>query len=126
MKQIRLNAFEMNYVGRTKQGLGDRSMTARQSAARSVASLSSRVCQSGGLFAGLFLADVLGVCGGSPSPGIRHSVLNPVGDKPRRATGTYADPKKGQKVQHAQLHLFSARDRLPPRHPAAAHRGSLA
>jgi len=83
VKQIRLNAFDMNCVGHIQQGMWthprDRS-TEYDTLAHWVglAQILER-----GLFDGLFLADILGIYdvhGGSPSPAIRHAVQVPVGD----------------------------------------------
>lgn len=83
MKQIRLNAFDMNCVGHIQQGLW------RHPRDRSTdyASLDHWVKLAGilerGLFDGLFLADVLGVYdvhAGSPGPAITHAVQVPVND----------------------------------------------
>jgi len=83
LKQIRLNAFDMNCVGHIQQGLWrhprDRSMdyTDLQHWTQ-LAQLLER-----GLFDGLFLADILGVYdvhGGSPAAAIEHAVQVPVGD----------------------------------------------
>ncbi len=83
MKQLRLNAFDMNCVGHIQQGLwthpDDRSV-AYHSLDHWVglAQLLER-----GLFDGIFLADVLGVYdvyGGGPGPAIRHAVQVPVND----------------------------------------------
>jgi FMN-dependent oxidoreductase (nitrilotriacetate monooxygenase family) len=83
LKQIRLNAFDMNCVGHIQQGLWrhprDRSMEyARLEHWVGLARLLER-----GLFDGLFLADVLGVYdvhGASAAPAIAHAVQMPVGD----------------------------------------------
>jgi len=83
MKQIRLNAFDMNCVGHIQQGLWrhprDRSTEyASLDHWVGLAQLLER-----GLFDGLFLADVLGVYdvhGGSPGPAIAHAVQVPVND----------------------------------------------
>ena len=83
LKQIRLNAFDMNCVGHIQQGLWrhprDRSMhyTDLEHWTR-LAQLLER-----GLFDGLFLADILGVYdvhGSSPAAAIKHAVQVPVGD----------------------------------------------
>ncbi len=83
MKQIRLNAFDMNCVGHIQQGLW-RHPRDRSSDYTSLdhwvglAQLLER-----GLFDGLFLADVLGVYdvyGGSPGPAIAGAVQVPVND----------------------------------------------
>ncbi len=83
MKQIRLNAFDMNCVGHIQQGMWrhprDRSMNYLSldhwtSLARTLET---------GLFDGLFLADVLGVYDvfeNSPSAAIRAAVQVPLGD----------------------------------------------
>ena len=83
MKQIRLNAFDMNCVGHIQHGLWthprDRSMD--------YTSLDHWVTQARllerGLFDGLFLADILGVYdvyGGNADGAIRHGVQIPVND----------------------------------------------
>ena len=83
MKQIRLNAFDMNCVGHIQQGLWrhprDRSM--KYTSLEHWVDL-ARLLERG-LFDGLFLADVLGVYdvhGGSAAPAIAHAVQVPVGD----------------------------------------------
>jgi long-chain alkane monooxygenase len=83
MKQIRLNAFDMNCVGHIQQGLWrhprDRSM--EYTSLEHWVDL-ARLLERG-LFDGLFLADVLGVYdvhGGSAAPAIAHAVQVPVGD----------------------------------------------
>ena len=83
MKQMRLNAFDMNCVGHIQQGLWrhprDRSTEyAGLDHWVGLARLLER-----GLFDGLFLADVLGVYdvhGGSPAAAIAHAVQVPVND----------------------------------------------
>ena len=83
MKQIRLNAFDMNCVGHIQHGLWthlrDRSMD--------YTSLDHWVTQARllerGLFDGLFLADILGVYdvyGGNADGALRHAVQIPVND----------------------------------------------
>lgn len=83
MKQIRLNAFDMNCVGHIQHGMWthprDRSMD--------YTSLDHWVTQAKllerGLFDGLFLADILGVYdvyGGNADGAIRHGVQIPVND----------------------------------------------
>ena len=83
MKQIRLNAFDMNCVGHIQQGL----WTHPRDRSTDYASLDHWVglaqTLERGLFDGLFLADVLGVYdvhGGSPDPAIRNAVQVPVND----------------------------------------------
>jgi len=83
MKQIRLNAFDMNCPGHIQQGMW------RHSRDRSADYLNldywtglARILERG-LFDGLFLADVLGVYDvyqGSPDPAIRGAVQVPVND----------------------------------------------
>ena len=83
MRQIRLNAFDMNCVGHIQQGL----WTHPRDQAVNYNSLDhwtglARLLERG-LFDGLFLADVLGVYdvfGGSPDAAICHGVQVPVGD----------------------------------------------
>ena len=83
LKQLRINAFDMNCVGHIQQGLWthprDRSTAFGQLAHwTELARLLER-----GLFDGLFLADVLGVYdvyGRSPGAAIRHAVQVPVHD----------------------------------------------
>jgi FMN-dependent oxidoreductase (nitrilotriacetate monooxygenase family) len=83
MKQIRLNAFDMNCAGHIQHGLWthprDRSMD--------YTSLDHWVTQARllerGLFDGLFLADILGVYdvyGGNADGALRHAVQIPVND----------------------------------------------
>ena len=83
MKQIRLNAFDMNCVGHIQQGLWrhPRDRSADYTSLEHWTGL-ARLLERG-LFDGLFLADVLGVYdvhGGSPAPAIQHAVQIPVGD----------------------------------------------
>ena len=83
MKQIRLNAFDMNCPGHIQQGMW------RHSRDRSADYLNldywtglARILERG-FFDGLFLADVLGVYDvyqGSPDPAIRGAVQVPVND----------------------------------------------
>jgi len=83
VKQIRLNAFDMNCVGHIQQGLWTHPRD------RSVDYLNlghwvelAKTFERG-LFDGLFLADVLGiydVYGDSPGPALRHAVQVPIGD----------------------------------------------
>jgi alkanesulfonate monooxygenase len=83
MKEIRLNAFEMNCVGHQSPGLWahprDRSASYTDLAYwTGLAKTLER-----GRFDGIFLADVLGiydVYGGSPDAALRHAVQVPVGD----------------------------------------------
>src|SRR5437764_129189 len=83
MKEIRLNAFEMNCVGHQSPGLWahprDRSASYTDLAYwTSLAKTLER-----GKFDGIFLADVLGiydVYGGSPDAALRHAVQVPVND----------------------------------------------
>src|ERR1043166_2727674 len=83
MKEIRLNAFEMNCVGHQSPGLWahprDRSATYTDlDYWTGLAKTLER-----GLFDGIFLADVLGVYdvyGGSPDASLRHAVQVPVND----------------------------------------------
>ena len=83
MKQIRLNAFDMNCVGHQSPGLWahprDRSTEYKDLAYwTDLARLLERGC-----FDALFLADVLGiydVYGGSPKAALRHAVQVPVND----------------------------------------------
>jgi alkanesulfonate monooxygenase len=83
MKQIRLNAFDMNCVGHQSPGLWahprDRSVEYKDLAYwTDLARLLER-----GKFDALFLADVLGiydVYGGSPDAALRHAVQVPVND----------------------------------------------
>ena len=83
MKQIRLNAFEMNTVGHQSPGLWahPRDRSASYSDLDYWTGL-ARILERG-RFDGIFLADVLGVydvyCG-SPDAALRHAVQVPVGD----------------------------------------------
>ena len=83
MKQIRLNAFDMNCVGHIQQGLWThpRDRSADYTSLDHWVGLAQTLER--GLFDGLFLADVLGVYdvhGGSPGPAIRNAVQVPVND----------------------------------------------
>ena len=83
MRQIRLNAFDMNCVGHIQQGLWrhPRDHSADYTSLEYWAGL-ARLLERG-LFDGLFLADVLGaydIHGGSPAPALHHAVQIPVGD----------------------------------------------
>ena len=83
MKQIRLNAFDMNCVGHIQQGLWThpRDRSTDYTSLDHWVSLAQTLER--GLFDGLFLADVLGVYdvhGGSPGPAIRNAVQVPVND----------------------------------------------
>ena len=83
MKQIRLNAFDMNCVGHIQQGLWrhPRDRSADYTSLEHWTGLARTLER--GLFDGLFLADVLGVYdvhGGSPAAAIAHAVQVPVGD----------------------------------------------
>ena len=83
VKQICLNAFDMNCVGHIQQGM----WTHPRDRAADYCSLDhwvdlARLLERG-LFDGLFLADVLGVYdvfAASPDPAIRHAVQVPVND----------------------------------------------
>src|SRR5260370_32848458 len=83
MKEIRLNAFEMNCVGHQSPGLWahprDRSASYTDLAYwTGLAKTLER-----GRFDGIFLADVLGiydVYGGSAAAAVRHAVQGPVND----------------------------------------------
>ena len=83
VKQIRLNAFDMNCVGHIQQGL----WTHPRDRSTEYMTLDHWVdlarTLERGLFDGLFLADILGIYdvhGRSPNPAIRHAVQVPVGD----------------------------------------------
>jgi FMN-dependent oxidoreductase (nitrilotriacetate monooxygenase family) len=83
MKQIRLNAFDMNCVGHIQQGL----WTHPRDRSTDYTSLDHWVAQAKllerGLFDGLFLADILGVYdvyGGNADGAIHHGVQIPVND----------------------------------------------
>src|SRR5579862_1411446 len=83
MKQIRLNAFEMNTVGHQSPGLWahPRDRSAQYTDLGYWTSLAKTLER--GKFDGIFLADVLGiydVYGGSPDAALRHAVQVPVGD----------------------------------------------
>ncbi len=83
MKQIRLNAFDMNCVAHIQQGL----WTHPRDRATEYGTLDywvnlARLLECG-LFDGLSLADILGVYdvhGGSRDSAVRHAVQVPVGD----------------------------------------------
>ena len=83
MKEIRLNAFDMNCVGHIQQGLWThpRDQSTRYMQLDYWTDYARRL--EAGLFDGIFLADVLGVydvLGGSPDPAVRHAVQVPVND----------------------------------------------
>ena len=83
MKQIRLNAFDMNCVGHIQQGLWrhPRDRSTDYTSLKYWTDLAQTFEQ--GLFDGIFLADVLGVYdvhGSSPAPAIAHAVQIPVND----------------------------------------------
>src|SRR5579862_932796 len=83
MKEIRLNAFEMNCVGHQSPGLWahPRDQSLRYTDLDYWIDLAKTLER--GRFDGLFLADVLGiydVYGGSPDAALRHAVQVPVGD----------------------------------------------
>jgi alkanesulfonate monooxygenase len=83
MKEIRLNAFEMNCVGHQSPGLWahPRDRSASYTDLDYWTGLARTLER--GRFDGIFLADVLGVYdvyGGSPDAALRHAVQVPVGD----------------------------------------------
>src|SRR5260370_645528 len=83
MKEIRLNAFEMNCVGHQSPGLWahPRDRSASYTDIGYWTGLAKTLDE--GRFDGIFLADVLGiydVYGGSPDAALRHAVQVPVGD----------------------------------------------
>ncbi len=83
MKEIRLNAFEMNCVGHQSPGLWahPRDRAANYTDIRYWTELAKTLER--GRFDGIFLADVLGiydVYGGSPDAALRHAVQVPVND----------------------------------------------
>lgn len=83
MKEIRLNAFEMNCVGHQSPGLWahPRDRSANYTDLNYWTGLAKTLER--GKFDGIFLADVLGVYdvyGGSPDAALRHAVQVPVGD----------------------------------------------
>jgi len=83
MKEIRLNAFEMNCVGHQSPGLWahPRDRSANYTDLAYWTGLATTLER--GRFDGIFLADVLGiydVYGGSPAAALRHAVQVPVGD----------------------------------------------
>ncbi len=83
MKEIRLNAFEMNTVGHQSPGLWAHPRD--RSASYTDLDYWTRLARTleRGRFDGIFLADVLGiydVYGGSPAAALRHAVQVPVND----------------------------------------------
>ncbi len=83
MKEIRLNAFDMNCVGHQSPGLWahPRDRATRYTELDYWTSLARTLER--GLFDGIFLADVLGiydVYGGGPEAALRHAVQVPVND----------------------------------------------
>src|SRR5438445_3963104 len=111
MKEIRLNAFEMNCIGHQSPGLWahprDRS-----------ASYTDLTYWTGlaktlelGKFDGIFLADVLGtydVYGGSPDAALRHAVQVPVNDP------VLLMPAMGAVAEHLGFGVTSSLSYEPP------------
>jgi long-chain alkane monooxygenase len=83
MKEIRLNAFEMNTVGHQSPGLWAHPRDRSASYTDLDYWIGLAKTLERGKFDGIFLADVLGVYdvyGGSPDAALRHAVQVPVGD----------------------------------------------
>ena len=83
MKEIRLNAFEMNCVGHQSPGLWAHPRDRSASYAELAYWTGLAKTLERGRFDGIFLADVLGiydVYGGSPDAALRHAVQVPVND----------------------------------------------
>ncbi|HEV8680187.1 MAG TPA: LLM class flavin-dependent oxidoreductase [Stellaceae bacterium] len=83
MKEIRLNAFEMNCVGHQSPGLWAHPRDRSASYTDLDYWIGLAKTLERGRFDGIFLADVLGiydVYGGSPDAALRHAVQVPVGD----------------------------------------------
>src|SRR3954469_2713803 len=121
MKEIRLNAFEMNCVGHQSPGLwahpGDRSASYTDlDYWTGLAKTLER-----GLFDGIFLADVLGiydVYGGSPDAALRHAVQVPVNDP------VLLIPAMAQVTEHLGFGVTSTLSYEPP-YPFARRMSTL-
>jgi FMN-dependent oxidoreductase (nitrilotriacetate monooxygenase family) len=121
MKQIRLNAFEMNCVGHQSPGLWahPRDRSARYTDLDYWTDLAKTLER--GRFDGIFLADVLGiydVYGGSPDASLRHAVQVPVNDP------VLLIPAMAQVTEHLGFGVTSTLSYEPP-YPFARRMSTL-
>src|SRR5689334_18215207 len=121
MKEIRLNAFEMNTVGHQSPGLWahPRNRSARYTDLEYWTGLARTLER--GRFDGIFLADVLGiydVYGGSPDAALRHAVQVPVGDP------MLLVPAMAQVTEHLGFGVTSTLSYEPP-YPFARRMSTL-
>ncbi len=121
MKEIRLNAFEMNCVGHQSPGLWahPRDRSANYTDLEYWTGLAKTLER--GKFDGIFLADVLGiydVYGGSPDAALRHAVQVPVNDP------VLLIPAMAQVTQHLGFGVTSTLSYEPP-YPFARRMSTL-
>jgi long-chain alkane monooxygenase len=121
MKEIRLNAFEMNCVGHQSPGLWahPRDRSASYTDLDYWTGLARTLER--GLFDGIFLADVLGiydVYGGSPDAALRHAVQVPVNDP------VLLIPAMAQVTEHLGFGVTSTLSYEPP-YPFARRMSTL-
>src|ERR1041384_5524255 len=113
MKEIRLNAFEMNCVGHQSPGLWahPRDRSAPYTDLEYWTGLARTLER--GKFDGIFLADVLGiydVYGGSPDAALRHAVQVPVNDP------VLLIPAMAQVTEHLNSAAAGMGLKVQPRH----------
>ena len=121
MKEIRLNAFEMNCVGHQSPGLWShpRDRSANYTDLDYWTGLAKTLER--GKFDGIFLADVLGiydVYGGSPDAALRHAVQVPVNDP------VLLIPAMAQVTEHLGFGVTSTLSYEPP-YPFARRMSTL-
>jgi FMN-dependent oxidoreductase (nitrilotriacetate monooxygenase family) len=121
MKEIRLNAFEMNCVGHQSPGLWahPRDRSANYTDLEYWTGLATTLER--GRFDGIFLADVLGiydVYGGSPDAALRHAVQVPVNDP------VLLIPAMAQVTEHLGFGVTSTLSYEPP-YPFARRMSTL-
>src|SRR5436305_1567206 len=121
MKEIRLNAFEMNCVGHQSPGLWahPRDRSANYTDLEYWTGLAKTLER--GKFDGIFLADVLGiydVYGGSPDASLRHAVQVPVNDP------VLLIPAMAQVTEHLGFGVTSTLSYEPP-YPFARRMSTL-
>jgi len=121
MKEIRLNAFEMNCVGHQSPGLWahPRDCSANYTDLEYWTGLAKTLER--GKFDGIFLADVLGiydVYGGSPDAALRHAVQVPVNDP------VLLIPAMAQVTEHLGFGVTSTLSYEPP-YPFARRMSTL-
>jgi len=121
MKEIRLNAFEMNCVGHQSPGLWahPRDRSANYTDVEYWTGLAKTLER--GKFDGIFLADVLGiydVYGGSPDAALRHAVQVPVNDP------VLLIPAMAQVTEHLGFGVTSTLSYEPP-YPFARRMSTL-